>query len=48
VGRSGAPAAADDVSAQLREAHNRIKRVEQEAEVMRRAVGYLSRDVNPK
>lgn len=42
------PAAAEDMSAQLREAHKRIKLLEQEAEVMRRAVGYLSRDANPK
>lgn len=47
--RPGAPsAAADDVAVQLREAHKRIKLLEQEAEVMRRAVGYLSRDANPK
>ncbi len=46
----GQPAspAADDMAAQLREAHKRIKLLEQEAEVMRRAVGYLSRDANPK
>lgn len=43
-----ASAASGDVSAQLREAHKRIKLLEQEAEVMRRAVGYLSRDANPK
>ena len=44
-----APAAnADDMAAQLREAHKRIKLLKQEAEVMRRAVGYLSRDANPK
>ena len=42
------PATADDMAAQLREAHKRIKLLEQEAEVMRRAVGYLSRDANPK
>lgn len=41
-------AASGDVSAQLREAHKRIKLLEQEAEVMRRAVGCLSRDANPK
>ena len=29
-------------------APKRIKLLEQEAEVMRRAVGYLSRDANPK
>lgn len=38
---------AEDVAAQLREAHKRIEFVEQEAEVMRRAVGDLSRDANP-
>lgn len=37
-----------DRAAELREAHKRIKLLEQEAEVMRRAVGYLSRGVNPK
>jgi len=47
--RPGTPSvAADDVIVQLREAHQRIKFLEQEAEVMRRAVGYLSRDANPK
>ena len=34
--------------AELREAKKRIRLLEQEAEVMRRAVAYLSRDVNPK
>ncbi len=47
AGRPASPAA-DDMAAQLREAHKRIKLLEQEAEVMRRAVGYLSRDANPK
>ncbi|WP_247596073.1 MULTISPECIES: transposase [unclassified Rhodococcus (in: high G+C Gram-positive bacteria)] len=37
-----------DESVELREARKRIKLLEQEAEVMRRAVAYLSRDVNPK
>lgn len=37
-----------DESTELREARKRIKLLEQEAEVMRRAVAYLSRDVNPK
>jgi transposase len=46
--RPASAVASDDVSAQLREAHKRIKLLEQEAEVMRRAVGYLSRDANPK
>lgn len=45
--RPGTPAATDDLSVQLREAHKRIKLLEQEAEVMRRAVGYLSPDANP-
>lgn len=48
VDRSGASTGAGDVSAELREARKRIKLLEQEAEVMRRAVGYLSRDANPK
>ena len=47
VDRTGSPVARDG-SAELREARKRIKLLEQEAEVMRRAVGYLSRDVNPK
>jgi transposase len=46
VDRTGSPTAPDE-SAELRSAE-RIKLLEQEAEVMRRAVGYLSRDVNPK
>lgn len=35
-------------SVELREAKKRVRLLEQEAEVMRRAVAYLSRDVNPK
>ena len=46
-GHTSSPVA-DDMATQLREAHKRIKLLEQEAEVMRRAVGYLSRDANPK
>lgn len=46
--RPVSPANAEDMAAQLREAHKRIKLLEQEAEVMRRAVGHLSRDANPK
>jgi transposase len=42
------PRGGGDQSAELREAHKRIKPLEQEAEVMRRAVGYLSRSVSPK
>ena len=48
IDRPGATATTGDVSAELREARKRIKLLEQEAEIMRRAVGYLSRDVNPK
>ena len=40
--------AASDDAAKLREANKRIRLLEQEAEVMRRAVAYLSRDINPK
>jgi transposase len=47
-GRPTSSTNADDMAAQLREARKRIKLLEQEAEVMRRAVGYLSRDANPK
>ncbi|MBF6166987.1 transposase [Streptomyces gardneri] len=42
------PGATADESAELREARRRIRQLEQEAEVMRRAVAYFSRDVNPK
>ena len=45
---TGTETPSSDDSAELRAAHKRIKLLEQEAEVMRRAVGYLSRDVNPK
>lgn len=45
---TGTKATSSDESAELREARKRIKLLEQEAEVMRRAVAYLSRDVNPK
>lgn len=43
----GTTSADSDESVELREARKRIKLLEQEAEVMRRAVAYLSRDVNP-
>lgn len=42
------PGSSEKDSAELREAKKRIRLLEQEAEVMRRAVAYLSRDVNPK
>jgi len=35
-------------SAELRDAKKHIQLLEREADVMRRAVAYLSRDVNPK
>ena len=35
-------------SAELRDLKKRNRLLEQEAEVMRRAVAYLSRDINPK
>ena len=42
------PGVTEKESAELREARKRIRLLEQEAEAMRRAVAYLSRDVNPK
>ena len=45
---AGTKSSGSDESTELREARKRIKLLEQEAEVMRRAVAYLSRDVNPK
>ena len=42
------PGVTEKESAELREAKKRIRLLEKEAEVMRRAVAYLSRDVNPK
>jgi transposase len=41
-------AAEKDVQRELAAAKKRIVLLEQEAEIMRRAVGYLSRGVNPK
>lgn len=35
-------------SAELREARKRIRLLEQENEVLRRAAAYLARDINPK
>ena len=42
------PGLSNDESAELRELKKRNRLLEQEAEVMRRAVAYLSRDINPK
>ena len=43
-----APGVTEKDTVELRGAKKRIRLLEQEAEVMRRAVAYLSRDVNPK
>jgi transposase-like protein len=43
-----APGLTQKDTLELRGAKKRIRLLEQEAEVMRRAVAYLSRDVNPK
>lgn len=48
IERGAATKAGLDEPAELREARKRIKLLKQEAEVMRRAVTYLTRDVNPK
>ncbi len=45
--RPATPAAGQE-SAELREARKRIRLLEQENEVLRRAAAYLARDVNPK
>ena len=45
-GLVAAPAASE--SAELREARKRIRMLEQEAEVIRRAAAHLSRDADPK
>ena len=42
------PGPSRDESAELRQLRKRNRLLEQEAEVMRRAVAYLSRDINPK
>ena len=46
--RADAPAGDNRSAAELREAKKRIRLLEQENEVLRRAAAYLSRDVNPK
>jgi len=42
------PGATREESQQLREAKKRIRLLEQENEVLRRAAAYLARDINPK
>jgi len=46
--RADAPAGDNRSAAELREAKKRIRLLEQENEVLRRAAAYLSRDINPK
>lgn len=46
--RADAPAGDNRSAAELREAKKRIRLLEQENEVLRRAAVYLSRDINPK
>ena len=46
--RADAPARDNQSAAELREAKKRIRLLEQENEVLRRAAPYLSRDINPK
>ena len=48
VGDGVGPGVTKEESERLGEAKKRIRLLEQEAEVMRRALGYLSRDVIPK
>ena len=42
------PRVTENDNVENRELKKRVRLLEQEAEVMRRAVAYLSRDVNPK
>lgn len=42
------PGVTREESAELREARKRIRLLEQENEVLRRAAAYLARDINPK
>ena len=46
--RADAPAGDNRSAAELREAKKRIRLLEQENEVLRRAAAYLSRDINPQ
>ena len=42
------PGATQQESAELREAKKRVRQLEQENEILRRAAAYLARDINPK
>lgn len=46
--RADAPPGDDRSAAELRQARRRIRLLEQENEVLRRAAAYLSRDITPK
>ncbi len=45
---TGAPSAAASIEAELAESRKRIKQLEQENEVLRRATAYFARDVLPQ
>lgn len=47
-GAGDAPAGTAPAAEELREAKRRIRLLEQENEVLRRAAAYLARDINPK
>ena len=48
IGDGTRPGATREESAELREAKKRVRQLEQENEILRRAAAYFARDVNPK